>query len=314
MKKIMITASVIFLLIIVIPSAITFLYILKKSDDQQIYIDKDIVDKRKLYITENNKEVEIDIEDYIKGVVSSEMPALFNEEALKAQAVASRTYLIKHMGEKTNVNDISQAYLKIEDLKKNWGENFTNYYNRISFAVDSTKGEIMLYENEPIEAVFHSTSGGFTENSVDVWKKELPYLQSVDSSFDENAPDFTFVKKFTKNELKEILKNKYNDIELSENNLFNEIKIVDRTESGYVKTISIGNKTFEGNEIRVFLKLRSTNFIIDEDGEDILFTTKGYGHGAGMSQYGANFMGEQGSTYKEILNHYYKGVSIGVLK
>lgn len=313
MKKIIICCLAIFLLIIGIPSSITFLYTFNNKDEQnkdEQNIDKSVLNNKKLYITENGEEVEIDIEDYIKGVVSAEMPALFNEEALKAQAVAARTYLVKHISEKTNIDDISQAYLKTEELKKNWGENFTNYYNRISFAVDSTKGEIMLYENEPIEAVFHSTSAGFTESAIDVWKEDLPYLQSVDSSYDINAPDFIFEKKISKKDLKQLLESKYKDIKLSKNNIFDEIKIIETTDSGYIKTIDIANKAFVGNEIRILLKLRSTNFTIDDDNENIIFITKGYGHGAGMSQYGANFMGQEGYTYKEILNHYYKGISV----
>ena len=249
-----------------------------------------------------------DFEAYIKGVVAAEMPALFETEALKAQAVSARTYAARKMYE-TNSNtipyDIGQAYITVEEMKQKWGEHFTQYYNKISNAVEQTKGEIMVYDNEPILAVFHSESAGKTEDAENVWEKQIPYLKSVDSSLDKNAPDFEKSISYTYDELTKRFSNTYKDFSLDNN----QIKILSHTPAGYVKQIQIGNKTVTGRQVREILNLRSSNFTVDIQNNTIVFTTKGYGHGAGMSQYGAEFMAKEGKTYHEILQHYYTGIS-----
>ena len=194
-------------------------------------------------------------------------------------------------------------------MKKNWGEKNEKNYKKISDAVDSTKGETIKYNNEMIEAVFHSTSAGFTENSENVWKTPLPYLKSVDSHEDEQAPNFQVEKKISLAEVIQKINNKYGTA-LNEKNFMNEFIIGQRTNAGYIKNINVCGKNIDALEIRMLLGLRSTNFTIKKDGSDIIFTTKGFGHGAGMSQYGANFMAKQGYDYKQILKHYYSGVEV----
>ena len=268
-----------------------------------------------VYNPETETKEETPFEEYIKGVVGAEMPALFNIESLKAQAVCARTYAlreIEHMGLTTEnlpkPEDIGQAYLSKSELKERWGDNFEEYYKRIEQAVSETSGEIMVYDDEPILAVFHSTSSGYTENSENIWQNPMPYLKSVESSGDTKAPQYEVSKEISYNEIKNMFKNKYPDIVFSEDNLINQIKINSISDAGYITSVTVGNKNLTGLEIRGALGLRSSSFTMKDTGNSIIFTTKGYGHGAGMSQYGAEAMANEGYTYKEILQHYYTNI------
>lgn len=319
MRRIFIVIAYVLTVILFIPASVTFM--LKnnnKSDENkvtEIETKLNNIDTDKM-VTVYNPETEIEsnvvLEDYIKGVVATEMPVSFEIEALKAQAVAARTYALKHIQstEKINAEDIGQAYISIEEMKKRWGDNFDIYYKKVSDAVDATKNEIIVYNNEPIEAVFHSTSAGMTETAENVWKSPLPYIKSVDSSYDINAPDFEYKITVDINNFIKKIKSKNNSAKINSKNIMDNIKIISRTQAGYVSSIKIGGVSFTGIEIRQLFSLRSSNFTISSDGKNIIFTTKGYGHGAGMSQYGANFMAKEGKTYKEIINHYYFDVEI----
>lgn len=248
------------------------------------------------------------LENYVKGVVAAEMPVSFHIEALKAQAVAARTYAIKHYDGKDYKN-LYQAYISVEDMKKNWGSNFDSNYKKICRAVDETAGQTIKYNQEMIEAVFHSTSAGVTENSENVWSKSLPYLKSVDSQDDQNAPNFLCQKKIPLAEAVQKINSHFNT-NLLEKNFMSDILVLQRTKAGYIKYLSICGKKIDAMEFRMLLGLRSTNFVYEIDGKNVVFTTKGFGHGAGMSQYGANFMAQRGCDYKQILKHYYSGVEI----
>lgn len=246
-----------------------------------------------------------DFEEYIVGVVSAEMPALFPMEALKAQAVAARTYAVRNMKENDKFPlDIGQAYIDENGRKTRWGEKFLEYENRIRKAVKDTQNEIMTYGDEPILAVFHAQSGGRTETAENVWSSPLPYLKSVDSSEDQNAPDFETETTIDCQKAVDLLKNEENSA-LTTVNLVDSMNIVSRSDAGYVLEINVGGRAMTGRELRETLGLRSTNFTFKKDGSNIVFTTKGYGHGAGMSQYGAKFMADDGNDYHDILNHYY---------
>ncbi len=255
----------------------------------------------------------MDIEEYIVGVVAAEMPAAFPEEALKAQAVASRTYAVRAIDnaeEELNPDDIGQAYITVDEMKENWGENFDSCYAKICAAVDGTAGEVIEYEGEPILAVFHSTSAGTTETAGNIWNYDLPYLESTESEGDTLAPGYESVKVISVTDIISLIKDKYPEFEADETALFDSIQINERSAAGYITAITVGNMDFTGKEIREALGLRSSNFTVVESEEGIAFTTKGYGHGAGMSQYGAKYMAEQGSDYREILEHYYKDITI----
>ena len=254
-----------------------------------------------------------DIEEYIKGVVAAEMPASFPLEALKAQAVASRTYAIRTLenaDKELFAEDIGQAYITKSEMQEKWGDSFEGFYAKISDAVDSTKDEIMVYDGEPILAVFHSTSAGKTETAGNIWNYDLPYLKTTDSEGDKLAPNFESKKKFTEEEIINAIKADYPEFSAEADRLFESIKIVERSEAGYITEIGIGNMTFTGRQIREMLGLRSSKFEAQKTSDGIEFVTQGFGHGAGMSQYGAKYMAENGSDYKDILKHYYDGVKI----
>lgn len=261
----------------------------------------------------DTKQVNDKMENYIIGVVAAEMPALFEDEALKAQAVAARTYATNQMLKNgTTIDKMiesgGQAYITQEDMHTKWNGNFDKYYNKIKSAVLSTKGEIMVYNNEPILAVFHAISRGKTEISQNVWNDSLPYLQSVDSSVDMQSSEYTYETTMPVKTVASLLQKAHSDLKLYDGSLKEQMQVIDRTEAGYINTMQIGNKVLTGREVREILGLRSSDFTVKQDGDNMIFTTNGYGHGAGMSQYGADCMAKDGKTYKEILTYYYTGI------
>lgn len=266
--------------------------------------------------TGNTEQVNID--DYLCNVVSAEMPADFEIEALKAQAIVARTYTIYKILNKKHENaDICddstccQAWISKEDRLARWEESKReNNWQKINDCVNSTKGKIITYNNQPINAFFHSNSGGVTEIPVNVWGGTgYPYLQSVETSGEDAYNQYASEVTFTQEELINKLKQKYSDISIDFSNE-NEIKILEYTESTRVKTVKFGNHEISGVEARTLLGLKSTNFEITKDGDNIKFSVKGYGHGVGMSQTGADSMAKQGSTAEDIIKHFYAGVEI----
>lgn len=267
---------------------------------------KENIKKNEITVTvyrNNGKIINLELEEYVLGVVGAEMPASFNIEALKAQAILARTYALKSIknGKKLTDTVSTQAYKDNSELQKLWKNDYTKYYEKIKKAVNETKGKTILYNNEYIDAVYHSTSNGKTENSKNVWKNSLPYLVSVDSSWDKNVKSYKKETIFEINEFCNILK-----LDVEEPITYEII----HNETGRVRQITINNKTFSGTEFRNLLKLRSADFEIEINDEKVKVTTYGYGHGVGMSQYGANEMAKQGYSYIQILKHYYTGVVI----
>lgn len=252
------------------------------------------------------------LEKYIVGVVASEMPAEFELEALKAQALAARTYVVKQLLQGNteglpNGADVTdsvshQVFNSETDLKKQWGADYDWKIKKIRQAVAETAGQIITYDGKPIEASFFSTSNGYTENSEDYWPNEFPYLRSVESPWDKQSPKYDQQKSFTVEEFVQNL-----GVTLSSNNIG---EILSRTEGKRVEKVKFGEKTLTGREVREWLGLPSSDFtwVLRED--EIIVSTKGYGHGVGMSQYGANGMAKEGKTFKEIIQHYYQGVTI----
>jgi len=251
------------------------------------------------------------LEEYIIGVVAAEMPALFEYEALKAQAVASRTYAVRSINDECDIEDMKtdggQAYISVDEMKNRWKENFDIYYERIKNAVFDTKGEIMVYDNEPILAVFHAISNGMTEESQNIWNKEMPYLKSVESRGDIDAQGYIYEEIIPLKVCISKLSEYKDDFVIGEKGFAGQCQVVEKSYAGYIKKIKIGNTEFTGREIRGIFGLRSTCFTVEQRGEDIAFITKGYGHGAGMSQYGANSLAKEGMKYTDILKHYYTG-------
>lgn len=252
----------------------------------------------------NGEVLNIHLEEYLVGVVGAEMPASFNIQALKAQAVIARTYALKIIdsGKKLTDNSSTQNFKTNDDLRSMWGSNYNTYYNKVKNAVDSTKGEYLSFNGNYIEAVYHSTSNGKTEDSKYVWGNSFPYLVSVDSQYDSTNKSFLYEITFTNEEVSKKLGQLVND-----DTIYN---IISRNESGRVENIFIDNILFSGVDVRTKLGLRSTDFDIEKINGGIKITTRGYGHGVGLSQYGANGMANNGYDYKSILLYYYKGVNI----
>ena len=248
-----------------------------------------------------------ELEDYIVGVVAAEMPASFCEEALKAQAIAARSYAYYKM-KKTNgsydvLSDISdQAYITKEQMKEKWQEDYALYYNKVLDAVSQTKGEIMTYNGDVIEAFYFSMSNGYTEDVMPVFNEDLPYLKSVKSKWDNNTLNkYEVVTTISKEDF-------CNKLGITCDNISIEKQTYDKT--GRTKEIVINSKSFKGTDFRKLLDLRSADFKLNIQNDEVNITTKGYGHGVGMSQYGANGMAKDGSNCYEILHHYYQNVEI----
>ena len=280
--------------------------------------------KIKLLHSQTGNIEELDLDEYLYGVVSSEMPANFEIEALKAQAVVARTYTIyqtMYNSSKHTDADICdnyaccQAWISKEERMAKWGQDEAEgNWNKIVEAVNSTTGKIVAYNGKPINAFFHANSGGMTESSLNIWGGiDYPYLKSVETAGESEYSQYSSQVKITKEELLNKMKEKYPDCEID----FSQtdcIKIQEYTTSGRVKTIKIGNKEIAGTEARTILGLKSTNFSVVIEGEEIIFSVTGYGHGVGMSQTGADSMAKTGANYETIIKHFYTGVEIIELK
>ena len=252
----------------------------------------------------NGSVINLNMTDYLIGVVSSEMPASFNLEALKAQSVLARTYALKakQTGKKLTDTVSTQSYIDIDQMKNKWGNSFNTYYNKIKNAVENTNGEYLSYNGNYIEALYHSTNNGKTESSLDVFGNYYPYLISVSSEYDKNASSYLR----TINMPLDTISNK---LGLSLNN-DSVISILSYTDGGNIKEININGNNFSGKKVRELLNLRSADFDISISDNNANITTRGYGHGVGMSQYGANGMANAGYSYKNILSHYYPGTTL----
>lgn len=252
----------------------------------------------------NGSVINLNMTDYLIGVVSSEMPASFNLEALKAQSVLARTYALKakQTGKKLTDTVSTQSYIDIDQMKNKWGNSFNTYYNKIKNAVENTNGEYLSYNGNYIEALYHSTNNGKTESSLDVFGNYYPYLVSVSSEYDKNASSYLR----TINMPLDTISNK---LGLSLNN-DSVISIISYTDGGNIKEININGNNFSGKKVRELLGLRSADFDISISDNNANITTRGYGHGVGMSQYGANGMANAGYSYKDILSHYYPGTTL----
>ncbi len=272
-----------------------------------------------------NEVVEMNFEDYITGVVTAEMPAAFELEALKAQSVAARTYAYRklqlgdtsaseHKGAIICTNPAHcQAWTSMDAAKKEWGI-FKAGYNvkKITKAVSETRGMILTYDGKIANPLYHANSGGTTENSEEVWDGIYePYLRSVESRGEEKSSSYKVTINIEAVEFVRIFLKKFPDAVIDTDNIEQELEITAYTTGGRVKTIRVGSMTIKGTEFRSMLSLRSANFTIEADKSGMLnFTTRGNGHGVGMSQWGANNLAQKGARYDEILRYYYRGISL----
>lgn len=271
----------------------------------------------------NGKILNIPDKEFLYGAVTAEMPARFETEALKAQAVASYTYFCKSRNDFENSPDKSKKYaFKVNTEKwlnyvpenqmhKKWGSEFDKYYSKIKDAVDSVFGEVIEDEGNLILAAYHAISSGKTEKSSDVFGGDLKYLTNVESPGDKFASGYETTVEISEEKFKELISKKWNDCNF-DYNPENWIRDILRTDAGMVKEVSVASHKAKGTEIREIFGLRSSDFNVDYDKESkkFIFRVFGYGHGVGMSQCGAQYMAQQGSDYKKILEWYYPNTSV----
>ncbi|CDF11842.1 stage II sporulation protein D [Mycoplasma sp. CAG:776] len=247
----------------------------------------------------------MDLEDYIIGVVAGEMPASFSLEALKAQAVASRTFALYKMESNkdyvlsTTIND--QVYLTQDDMKNKWGNDYEYYYNRVKEAVLDTEGEVLTYNGKLASTYYFAISNGYTDDALTVFQEDRDYLVSVESPWDKDYQSYTSLYTMNKSDFCSKLEITCGDIQVSQ---------VNRADNHYVREVTINGKTFTGIQVFQKLNLKSTDFTITSKGDTVEIQTLGFGHGVGMSQYGAQGMANDGYLYQDILKHYYQNTEI----
>ncbi|MFD1780309.1 stage II sporulation protein D [Fredinandcohnia salidurans] len=321
-KPIIVLVSVLFVLILLIPSMLVIPFSDKgagklaeerQSNPEPPQIASGPTVEVAVHRVSAQKIENVPLEEYVVGVLAMEMPADFELEALKAQALAARTYVVRQMLSEQKLKvpngaDVSdtvshQVYKNNEELKAQWKGDYDWKIEKIRQAVKETQGQIITFNGEPIDAVFYSTSNGYTEDSENVWKNAVPYLKSVESPWDVNTEKFHSQVNMPVSEFENKL-----GIKLGNGNDIG--KITSRTKSNRVASVEVGGKTFTGVQVRDALGLRSSDFSWERKGSHIVIQTKGYGHGVGMSQFGADGMAKEGKSYKDIVTHYYQGVEI----
>lgn len=287
--------------------------LLRPQPTPRIYTDRAI----RLYLSSSGKVKSLPLEQYLEGVVAAEMPARFNMEALKAQAVAARSYAMrqiylagsgqeKHQG--ADVCDNSghcQAWISDQEMQQRWGSlKYYLYRRKIAAAVSATKGLVLTYQGGLIEPLYHSNSGGVTEDAAEVWGKTVPYLQSVPSPWEKGSPHWEDTMTLSYSVAAKLL-----GVPLSQSGRFS-LAVTARTGSGRVKTVVAAGRTISGTRFRQLLGLNSTLVSWEESANGFIFHTRGYGHGVGMPQYGANSLARQGKSFGAILGYYYSGAAV----
>ncbi|MDR0879091.1 MAG: stage II sporulation protein D [Clostridioides sp.] len=289
-----------------------------KQEIESVDGESPIID---MYNHKLGKYQKISLEDYLAGVLAGEMSPEFNDEALKAQAVAARTYVVykldRQFPKKHNKSAVCtdfkhcQEYKSASELTKTNGKKWMDEkYSKIVKAVGDTKGQVIQYEGKAILPLYFSTSSGKTEDSKEVFAASYPYLKSVDSPYDSISPKFTSKARVSNSDFVACVKKWNKKTVIGEKNLAVQVKITKRSQAGTVESVKIGNKTFKGTDIRTMFALNSANFDISFEGGKVVFNVKGYGHGVGMSQWGAEGMAENGYKYADIISHYYLNTKI----
>lgn len=279
---------------IFIPAAITIILGNNKgmginnslNQNEQISIEKEKLSKEQLI-----------------GIVAKEIPINYEDETLKTQVIMARSYIAA-------TNNHTLSYINKEDMKKLWGSDYNKNYKKIEQAVEDTKNTILTYKDEPIQPVYHLQSAGITQSPVDIWNLDVPYLESVESKWDELDPDLIHEQEYNSVEMIKHINDKYSSPALGPYSLETQIQIVERTQGGYVKSIQVGNQLMSGDDFRKLLNLRSSCFVIKYDNNKVRIITKGVGHGVGLSQYGANQMAKEGKNSEEILKYYFPKATI----
>ena len=311
------------LLLVLAAMAVPVLFVSHRGDTRTEEKNLNKGPEVRVLISQSGKVVAMPLEQYITGVVAAEMPAAFPLEALKAQAVAARTYTLKRMESGSDSGDKGshpqadvctdfnhcQAWIDKEEMMKRWGAGGDKYYRKILAAVSQTFSQAIYYNNAYIDPVYHSTSNGRTENSEDVWGTKVPYLRSVASRWDSASPKFHSSVAVPL----EVFSSKLGysgAVQVSTLGNVGLISPLEYTSTGRLKTVRVAGKTLSSTELRSALGLPSTDLTWEVSQGKVVFKATGNGHGVGMSQYGARGMALEGHSFQEILRHYYTGVEI----
>ncbi len=315
MKKVIIKAIIVCLLVLFLPFVLTLLL---SNKSNRIY-SMEAMDFHVYYEKDSTKQP-LEFDRYLIGVVAANMPAGYEIEALKAQAVIARTYALYNISllKKDNpgkqdftTSELGLAYISLEEMEQYWGnEDYLTYFTKLENSVIGTKNEVLVYHNELILPVFFDTGSGYTRNASEAWGADIPYLISVQSKQDVTSINYLKIKELPVSDLVEALNKQYPDISLSEETFFQTVKVSERDSTGYVTKIDLGSLTVSGEEFAKVLGLNSNNFYLEDYSGKVRIICTGVGHGVGLSQYGANAMAGEGHPYQEILTHYYTGVKL----
>ncbi|HHT88014.1 MAG TPA: stage II sporulation protein D [Clostridiales bacterium] len=317
MKKILYKLVAVIIAVLLLPFILTLVFSNKKSHyfletmDFHIYYEKDGIRQK------------LDFDEYLIGVVAANMPAGYHIEALKAQAVISRTYALYNVSllseenpnkKEFTASELGLSYIDLDEMKRYWGsDNYVSYFTKLENCVHGTQNEVLIYENNLILPVFFGTGTGHTRNAKEAWGIDIPYLKTVSSKQDVTSIHYLKITEYDTGILIGILKQVYPSINISEDSFFKEISIAERDSTGYVLKVTIDDLTISGEEFAASLGLNSNHFYIEDyEGKARIICT-GVGHGVGLSQYGANAMAKEGYSYSEILSHYYSGVKLTTL-
>jgi stage II sporulation protein D len=312
MKKIIIKTLIVSVVVLLFPFVLTLLLSEHNSADSLESMDFTI------YYEVNGSKNKLSFDEYLLGVVAANMPAGYHMEALKAQAVIARTYALYNIALLTEedpsknsytTSELGLSYIGLDALEQLWGsEDYSAYFSRLENAVYATKDEVIVYDHNLILPVFFNTGSGFTRNASEAWGINIPYLISVSSKQDVTSTNYLSIDEYPIADFIAILAKYYTDLDLTEDNFFEEVSVTSRDSAGYVLKIDLGNLTVSGEEIAKVLGLPSNHFYIEDYEGSVRIICNGAGHGVGLSQYGANAMAEDESSYLNILEYYYTGI------
>lgn len=317
MKKILIKTLIVSIVVLLLPFLLTLLLKEHQSSNSLEAMNFTI------YYEVNDSKDKLSFNDYLIGVVAANMPAGYQMEALKAQAVIARTYALYNIsllqqedsGKDTfTTSELGLSYINLSSLEEFWGsEDYSVYFAKLENAVSGTKDEVLVYDNDLVLPVFFNTGSGSTRSALEAWGVDIPYLVSVSSKQDVNSTNYLKLVEFEFTDLIPLLESYYSDLTLTEDNFFEEVSVTARDSIGYVTKIDLGNQTVSGEEFAKVLGLASSHFYIEAYEGKVRIVCNGTGHGVGLSQYGANEMAENGSSYTDILTYYYTDTTLSNL-
>lgn len=315
MKKTIRKTLLISTIVLFLPFILTIFFSTEKKNNLSLHALK-----FDIYYEQDGSKEWIDLDHYLIGSVAATMPAGYYMDALKAQAIIQRTYTLYNVlllqqkyPSKTefSTSELGLPYLSLKDLEQYWeGESYTTYFSKLENAVMGTKHLILTYKNQLILPVFFETGNGTTRSALDAWGKDVPYLQSVSSKQDITSIHYLKITEYDPNTLGSILSAYYEEFDYQNGSFFESVLIQERDTVGYVTKVQVGDMQVSGEEFAKVLNINSSNFYIEHYNDNARIICTGVGHGIGLSQYGANAMAQEGSSYEQILHHYYRNIDI----